>query len=99
MSGEDTISRSSGNASPLPQAATLNSKQHSQVISAQQSFRVQPLLEEGEAVGSVAGAQAVAAAMGSAQGVEYNLKYIQARRDESVKDVYHSVEIVDAYRW
>lgn len=54
----------------------------------------------------MAGGQAATAAMGSIglqqniEGLEFGqLRYPQARRDESMKDVYHGVEIVDPYRW
>ena len=57
-----------------------------------------PLLKEGG--GLAAGDQAIAAAMGSIPNVEYNqLQYPKVRRDESVKDDYHRVEICDPYRW
>lgn len=39
-------------------------------------------------------------AMGSLAKVELNqLEYPKAHRDESVKDNYHGVEILDPYRW
>ncbi|XP_024360459.1 uncharacterized protein [Physcomitrium patens] len=99
MSDDDDTSCSSVNASALPRAASLHSKQHSQGISALERFHVQPSLKDGDGVGSAAGGQAVADSMRSAQDVKFNLQYTQARRDESVKDVYYGVEIVDPYRW